>query len=376
MTKDSVIFIIAFARDKQTTVYRDQAKLLLKSIVEFGEWDGPIVVFTNWPDQLLSDELPFDVAQRVGEIPVEFADWSTGKEGKLPSARFRIHAWRHFGHWRHAARVLYLDTDCIVRGPLGPLVDSQRLDDIAGAYVARRNMGRSKWFNGHITPEFQSLADKLPGVQSGTIVFRGGEQFQRTCKEWAALDSGPARDTNENLVTDQSSHNLLHLRSVHGLTDIRSAILPPSWIACPHVGQRNALGHQSVDHAAIWHYWHLHSQADRLVAMASELDRLQRRGNHPAPQGLLGKWRHEKPKEKLTNVWEFHPNGLITVDEPAICGRWEWRKKDSGIGQSEILIDWLWGWEKLLLEYASSDAIPIRLIGESFRNGAFTLTRL
>ncbi len=367
---NSVLYCIAFAKDENTLVYREQAKLMLESLVRFGGWDGKIVVFTNLPDKPLTAELPQSVADRIHEITIPFDDFSTGKEGKLPSARFRIHAWKHFDEWKGADFVVYIDTDCIVRRPISWLIEEMNpaLADIMGATVANRNMARSKWFHGHITPEYEAEAERTKPVQSGTIVFRGS-RFQLICREWANLDRGPSRPgVHPNLVTDQSSHNLLHLLGQRSPAPIRSALLSPMSVACPHVGQRKTLGHEVVNDAAIWHYWHLLSQEDRVVAMRSELDRLGR-AEHPAPNGLIGTWRHQKAKEKILNHWTFHHDGLITVDEPAICGRWEWQ-------DDHVLVDWLWGWEKV---FVSRDSIAFgltNLIGESFRNGAFLLSKL
>lgn len=368
MTSNSIFYCIAFAKSPEHTIYREQAKVMLESLVEFGQWDGKIIVFTNLIDRPLTAELPQHVVDRIREITIPFDDFSSGKDGKLPSARFRMYTWMYFEEWFHSQYIVYFDTDCIVRRPLSWLTDEMNLAeaDIMGATVANRNMVRSKWFNGHITPEHEEAASRTKPVQSGTIVFRGWK-FARICKYWETIDKGPARPgVQPHLVTDQSSHNLLHLLGQRRPAPVRSALLSPSAVSCPHAGQRKTLGHETVNDSAVWHYWHLHDQQDRLVAMQSEIDRL-RRPEHPAPVGLIGEWLHEKPAEQIRNHWTFHPDGLITVDDPAIHGRWEWRN-------DHILIDWLWGWEKM---YVNPVLVPGTLyLGDSFRNGVFTLNKL
>lgn len=372
---NAIAYCIAFARDENTLVYREQAKLMIESLFDFGEWGqhGPVVVFTNLKHRPLIDEIRSDLHPKVIEIHVDFDDWSSGKEGKLPSARFRIGAWRHFrDYWIGRDHVLYLDTDVIVRAPLQSMLQwmTETHADIAGAMVANRCMARSRWFNGHITPQYQHLARRTPPVQSGTILFSNkGDLFSSTCCFWDIEDCGPHRDTDPHLVTDQSSHNLLHLKSTIGELPLKSAIMPPRFVACPHTGQRKALGHAEVNSAAIWHFWHLKTQEDRLVAMNSELDRLRRRGDHPAPPGLIGEWVHKKPKEKIENRWTFWPDGLITVDEPALCGRWEW-------SPGSVIIDWLWGHEKISVPTVSVGYRERPLHGYSFRNGGFTLEKI
>jgi hypothetical protein len=378
MTPDSVVYCIAFAKSREHTVYREQAKLMLESLFNVGYFFGCAVVFTNIKDSPLLDELrdkPY--ATQIREVILDWDDFSTGKDGKLPAARFRIDAWQHFDHWRGADYVLYLDTDCIIRKPLSCLTDEMDKEglDIMGATVARRNMLRSRWFNGHIPPILDASAAITSPVQSGTILF-DGPSFEPLCRLWREFDDGPGRPgVPPHLVTDQSSHNLLHLLSRLDKIPFRSGRFSVHGVACPHTGQREALGHFAVNGAAIWHFWHLPSQEDRVVAMRSELERLQRM-RHPAPEGLLGVWSHEKPKEKISNRWMFHECGLITVDKPALCGRWEWRPSESELTQNEILIDWLWGWEKIPLGYVQYTQLPPRLFGESFRNGAFTLERI
>lgn len=367
-THDSLIYIIAFAKSPEHTVYRDQAKLLIESIVLHGQWLGEIVVFTNLPGRFLADEMPERFAKCFIEKVVPFNDFDSGKDGKLPSARFRIHAWKHFDEWKGKWFVVYLDTDCIVRGPLADLLTEAVVAqaDIMGATVANRNMARSKWFNGHITPEYEARAERTKPVQSGTIVFRGS-WFKETCLEWEALDTGPSRPgVPPHLVTDQSSHNLLHLIGQCG-GGFRSGLLSSMSVASPDEGQRRTIGHNTVNAARVWHCWHIRRQEDRVVAMTSELERLSRK-NHPAPGGLIGKWRHKKPGEGIENVWEFHPDGLITVDEPAICGRWEWVQE-----QSCVLVDWLWGWEQVNHPDMPSGNRPAIVWGTSFRNGNFSL---
>jgi hypothetical protein len=370
MTQRSVIYCIAFAKGPEHTVYREQAKLMLESLFTVGHWPGTVVVFTNLKESPLLDEIrdkPY--AEAIREFILPWDDFSTGKDGKLPAARFRIDAWKHFDHWRRADYVLYLDTDCIIRKPLDGL--SVEMDtsgnEIMGATVARRSMLKSRWFNGHIRPSMEAAAAKCPPVQSGTILFEA-VHFEGICREWREIDARPPRHgVHPHLVTDQSSHNLLHLLSSLGEIQYASGRFSTDAVSCPHVGQREALGHRAVNRSAIWHFWHLPSQEDRVVAMRSELDRLHRL-KHPAPLGLLGVWHHEKPAERIANNWEFHPSGLVTVDKPAICGRWEWQPNEG-----DVLIDWLWGWERVHVG-PSVNLYTSSLLGTSFRNGNFTLT--
>jgi len=342
--RDSLFYCIAFSGGPAGDVYREQAKVLIESVTTLGGWDVPrVCVFTNDPKRPLRAELP-ERLQTVKEIIVPMNDFSHGVLGKLPACRFRFEAWRFIDASDHQC-VVYSDTDVVVRSSLAPLIDRMDGHDMLVAEAKNRNMGRSRWFNGHITPDLQTMAESHRGIQGGTVVFRAA-RFAEISRAWAQIDAEPGRADYQNrrhLVTDQSSLNKLVLLSRLGRLPLEIGTMGFDDVSCPVKGQIDGIGEETVAHARMWHFWGTKDQWERVRLAREEYERLAHVPRQsPVTQEcayLVGLWHHRKPSERLQNVWRFMPDGRVSVTHPTISGTW-WH--DAAL--QAVFIRWDGGW--------------------------------
>lgn len=344
---------------------------MLQSLVNIGEWKGRIVIFTNDRNHPLRAELPTDVASRVEEIILDFNDWSSGRQGKLGSCRFRFRAHEHLDvsglEW-----VMYLDTDCIIRKPLEPLMEEVAATDgdLVSTNIKYFTMAKKKFFNGHLTGRYLEEGYKCCAIQGGIAFFKAS-MFTEMSRVWAEHDALPGRDgVPEKYVNDQSSQNLLWLRCHLGELPYKMPVISERHVINPRGGHRKQLGDTVVDDMTIWHFWG-EKKRDQIRAAELELERLAALRADPLAfsrlPGLLGTWHHDKPAENLHHhAWTFHNNGLVTVAPIHLFGYWQARG-------ARIVVTWERGWGSEVFDFTEGSST---LRGNTSGTGhSFTLTR-
>ncbi|HEY9745680.1 MAG TPA: class I SAM-dependent methyltransferase, partial [Oculatellaceae cyanobacterium] len=344
---------------------------MLQSLVNIGEWKGRIAIFTNNRNHPLRAELPTDVASRVEEIILDFNDWSSGRQGKLGSCRFRFRAHEHLDvsglEW-----VMYLDTDCIIRKPLEPLMEEVAATDgdLVSTNIKYFTMAKKKFFNGHLTGRYLEEGYKCSAIQGGIAFFKAS-MFTEMSRVWAEHDALPGRDgVPEKYVNDQSSQNLLWLRCHLGELPYKMPVISEKHVINPRGGHRKLLGDTVVDDMTIWHFWG-EKKRDQIRAAELELERLAALRADPLAfsrlPGLLGTWHHDKPAENLHNhAWTFHNNGLVTVAPIHLFGYWQARG-------ARIVVTWERGWGSEVFDFTEGSST---LRGNTSGTGhSFTLTR-
>ncbi len=271
-TADCLHYCIAFSRPEEMA-YRWQAVIWLKSLVDIGRWAGRIVVFTNDPEHPLRKALPAHVAERVEEIIIDFDDFSVGKDGKLPSCRWRMEAPAYLKeHLARTRLTFYNDTDCVCRRPLDPLFvagPDSMMPVLRAPGVFHRNRYRGTWFGAHfMEPHHRAHAEHSRGVQGGSVI-SSSAQYATLCELWAAVDVMPGRPGL--MATDQSSLNLLATQCELGELPWKFTLLPWQQITCPQDQRRHDPA--GVDQAYIWHWWGLRGQTNRVIEAKAEYER-------------------------------------------------------------------------------------------------------
>ncbi len=194
----------------------------------------------------LSESTPYPLVC-VGDKPVPGCEWKAWK-GDSPfdeagghNFQFRAGRVKPFLHeYVEADKVLYLDTDCKVVGPLDDAFDAlDRYDMCIAEHPSQLasqlyNKPRAGWYHSRREARWTehrwgTLA--LPYWNSGVIFWRQGEAMRRVFAAWA----------DEWLRFAQWDEQLALMRAVYN-NPVRLMVLPVGWNA-PHANQAEAVFH-------------------------------------------------------------------------------------------------------------------------------------
>jgi hypothetical protein len=107
----------------------EQFAISVRSLIEFGRYQGPIVVLTDQVPQALTQFLPAEDLARVAVLPLRPAD----RPGYM-AARYFILDW--VDAWRFQP-VLYVDTDIVFDNDVAPMLRAVAMSDRMAAPIER-----------------------------------------------------------------------------------------------------------------------------------------------------------------------------------------------------------------------------------------------